>query len=537
MKKPIIILALILLVITTNAQWLLSSGTGKTLNTPKLCNPATNLEVNYTPECNAWLTWDAPLKTTRVYDGWIHKCWDDDYLNVFGQESTVDMIGTIRFTSNDLETIGIESGQVITKVMIGIGQDLNTISLMELRIWEGGTSLSDPGTLVVQQPITNYATFKENEWNEVLLNIPFVIDMTKELRIGYKIVGTAGFPFGFDDGPAVTNGNIFYVNAWGSWVNINNYIMGGGYFNLRFKAYVTSIGEAPDYYNLYRDDNLIKENYPLTSYIDYGSSPLEAHSWMVKVVCPEGESEPVSVSKPPCTLPTYSVSLSASPEIGGTVTGGGAYQQDATVTVTATANTGYTFTNWTKGGAEVSTDTSFSFTITEDISLTANFELTSYKVSVLANPPEGGIVFGNGTYYFGESTSVFASANTKYIFLNWADEDTVITTNEVYTFSVTRDVTLTANFELENGINDIEKYSGFSITPNPNPGTFQLETNFPLSEIASLKITNTLGAIVYETQHIVSNEIQLLNCGNGLYFMVMILKDGSVLTQKMMIQR
>jgi len=65
----------------------------------------------------------------------------------------------------------------------------------------------------------------------------------------------------------------------------------------------------------------------------------------------------------------------------------------------------------------------------------------------------------------------------------------------------------------------------------------QLETNFPLADIAHLKIINLLGVPVYETQNLASNEIQLANSGAGPYFVVMILKDGTVLTQKMMLQR
>jgi hypothetical protein len=74
-----------------------------------------------------------------------------------------------------------------------------------------------------------------------------------------------------------------------------------------------------------------------------------------------------------------------------------------------------------------------------------------------------------------------------------------------------------------------------TLYPNPNPGTFQLETNFPLSKIGNFKIINLLGATVYETQNLSSNTIQLTNAPAGQYFVVMILKDGTVITQKMMI--
>ena len=77
----------------------------------------------------------------------------------------------------------------------------------------------------------------------------------------------------------------------------------------------------------------------------------------------------------------------------------------------------------------------------------------------------------------------------------------------------------------------------FSIIPNPNPGTFQIETNFSLSDIANFKITNSLGAPVYETQNLFSNTIQLPTSTSGLHFVVAVLKDGTVLTQKMMLQR
>ena len=77
----------------------------------------------------------------------------------------------------------------------------------------------------------------------------------------------------------------------------------------------------------------------------------------------------------------------------------------------------------------------------------------------------------------------------------------------------------------------------FVVIPNPNPGTFQIETNFPLSDIDHLKITNMPGATVYETQNLFSNTIQLPAFASGQHFVIVMLKDGTVLTQKMMLQR
>ena len=54
--------------------------------------------------------------------------------------------------------------------------------------------------------------------------------------------------------------------------------------------------------------------------------------------------------------------------------GGGTYDDGETCTLTATGNESYSFTNWTKGGVEVSTEATYNFTVTEDAAFVANFE-------------------------------------------------------------------------------------------------------------------------------------------------------------------
>ena len=52
----------------------------------------------------------------------------------------------------------------------------------------------------------------------------------------------------------------------------------------------------------------------------------------------------------------------------------GSVEENTVVTATAVANAGYHFTNWTSNGNVVSTDNPYTFTLTADITLTANFE-------------------------------------------------------------------------------------------------------------------------------------------------------------------
>lgn len=70
---------------------------------------------------------------------------------------------------------------------------------------------------------------------------------------------------------------------------------------------------------------------------------------------------------------TYQVAVSASPVEGGTVTGGGTFELGQTCTMTAVPNEGYLFVNWTEMGEVVSSEATYSFTVTEDRVLVANF--------------------------------------------------------------------------------------------------------------------------------------------------------------------
>ena len=92
---------------------------------------------------------------------------------------------------------------------------------------------------------------------------------------------------------------------------------------------------------------------------------------------------------------SYTINVLASPDEGGTVTGGGTYNQGATCTLTATAYEDYNFVNWTENGEVVSVNSVYSFTVTSNRNLVANFNQTTpdnYVITATANPTEGGTV-------------------------------------------------------------------------------------------------------------------------------------------------
>ncbi len=89
-----------------------------------------------------------------------------------------------------------------------------------------------------------------------------------------------------------------------------------------------------------------------------------------------GPDETVSVvggaagANPP---PHSAVDTAVLPADGGTASGDGIYTNGTTATVTATANAGYGFANWTDNGVIVSTSASYTFTNIVNRSLVANF--------------------------------------------------------------------------------------------------------------------------------------------------------------------
>ena len=144
----------------------------------------------------------------------------------------------------------------------------------------------------------------------------------------------------------------------------------------------------------------------------------------------------------------YAIGATASPTNGGTVNGAGQYYESTECTLTATANEGYTFVNWTKNGSQVSTNPTYTFTVTAGGNYVANFSLNSYAIAASANPSAGGSVSGAGTYNHFATCTMTADANEGYTFINWTEDGTQVSTDAEYSFTVTGARTLVANFSL-----------------------------------------------------------------------------------------
>ena len=154
---------------------------------------------------------------------------------------------------------------------------------------------------------------------------------------------------------------------------------------------------------------------------------------------------------------TYPLTIAANPAEGGTVSAypnDEVYEAGSEVSLTATPNFGYHFTNWTDAsGSVVSTNSKFTYTVNSEASLTANFEaVNTYSLNLTVDgsnaymvtlDPAPTVVDEKNMYEEGTYVTLTANQYEGLVsFSNWSDGQT---TQEIRV-KMTEDVALTAYF-------------------------------------------------------------------------------------------
>jgi len=201
------------------------------------------------------------------------------------------------------------------------------------------------------------------------------------------------------------------------------------------------------------------------------------------------------------------VSILSDPIIGGTTSGGGAFAEGATVTVTANPLPGYVFVNWTENGTfvslspslnpnglkaangstEVSASSSYTFTMgAANRILTANFSvivLGNFSINLSSNPAAGGATLGGGSYVENSVNTVTAVPNTGYTFVNWTDNGVEVSTNPSYNITLIGNTTLVAHFLINTYTMIADGLNG-KVAVSPNLSLFDYGTVVVLTATA-----------------------------------------------------
>ena len=211
---------------------------------------------------------------------------------------------------------------------------------------------------------------------------------------------------------------------------------------------------------------------------------------------------------------SFTITTLANPTEGGVVTGSGTYETLDECTVTATANEGYDFVNWTEDDNVVSTEATYTFAVTSDRTLTANFVLQSFQVKVIINPEEAGSVTGEGTYNYGDEVTLTVVRNEDWAFQNWTEDGEVVWEELTYTFIITNDRVLEANFLYTEGIG--ENSVSAKVYPNPTQGEVVVESE----GLSHIRIVNAYGQTVYNAKAEGEQvRIDLSDMAKGIYMM------------------
>lgn len=113
---------------------------------------------------------------------------------------------------------------------------------------------------------------------------------------------------------------------------------------------------------------------------------------------------------------------------------------------------------------------------------------SDYDIEVLADPTEGGTVSGGGTYESGSIVTVTATPAENYTFINWTQNNTVVSVDPEYTFQATAHRTLVAHFKNnDNSLISLTVSEG-TLTPEFDPEILEYSVTLP-SDIFSISIT------------------------------------------------
>ncbi len=161
---------------------------------------------------------------------------------------------------------------------------------------------------------------------------------------------------------------------------------------------------------------------------------------------------PNNPDDPQSPVTKYTLVTEVTPQHGGSTNYSSAqrYAEGTSVYLRAYGNTGYRFVNWLQGDSVVSTSSSFNYTmLAKNVTLTAVFKYNPdspadpdslglyYTLTVEAQPKQGGSFNVSNTEVMeGHTTSLYAYTNTGYRFKGWKMGDSILSTENRYSYTM-----------------------------------------------------------------------------------------------------
>ena len=202
------------------------------------CYPPEHVSAIFKPPepDSVLVSWDEAVPPIEEWKQW------DDGVNANGLGFGTSKSSWFGFAAHwTPEMLAEYKGAAITAIGF-VPCDLS--ACFKIAIWTG-----DNKTPVCLQAAGNLVM---NEWNNITLNTPHQIDISKDLYVGYKLSTYTGYPGGLDDGPAIDGfGNLIQAGPEAEWQTILDFNPDLSY-NWNIKAFFERDGVPVEQYQLYR---------------------------------------------------------------------------------------------------------------------------------------------------------------------------------------------------------------------------------------------------------------------------------------------
>ena len=371
------------------------------------------------------------------------------YARTYNWSDTGVMAGSTSQTTEFTLPTGLPSGTYsLVVVANGIASDL--VSFTTINFDSIDASANPVGGAVLDSYLSPYGVTISN----VTLNSQVVVDDDRRSYGGGVVFASS--PHNFLSNYFLNAPNSFTLNFATPLTSVNFTRIAGGPNPTQYASWTgTALDGSGNAISSVSEDSPGTSDFPAKTFTLYGSN-IAAVRWdsdghgtaaFAAVLL----DDLVLTSAP---TPSYTISVAASPGMSGTVAGGGSYAAGSNVSAMATANTGYSFVNWTENGSVASTSASYTFTVMSNRVLVANFAPT-IQITVQTNPV-GLSVIVDGTTYTSPQIFSWASGSShtiattspqdggtgvRYGWSKWSDSKTIS-----HTVTPTKNTTYTATF-------------------------------------------------------------------------------------------
>lgn len=156
----------------------------------------------------------------------------------------------------------------------------------------------------------------------------------------------------------------------------------------------------------------------------------------------------------------------------------------------------------------------------------------NFTVNTLSNPIAGGTTAGGGLYAGGASVTVTATPNSGNTFIDWTENGNQVSTTASYTFTVSADRNLVANFDAITGIDDNSEGLAWKVYPNPSSGRVMIDASFE----DELSLFNSLGQRL-QTITLTASPKEIFIEESGVYFLLLHDKFGNRSSARVIISK